>query len=103
MHGPFRIQSGNPNGVIEAIAPAICYTNQGGLWGKINSTRDSNGWAQIIPESQVVVDTELLFSPLVSRDGVPTHTPMIPNQQYTQRDSIPAGLIWNWWNGSWAH
>ncbi len=36
-------------------------------------------------------------------NGDPTGviTPACPVAAYVQQDSVPIGVIWSWWNGSW--
>ncbi len=46
----FNIDSGNPNGFVQAQKPAICYTDAGGLWVKTNDTFDNQGWTNLIAE-----------------------------------------------------
>lgn len=44
----FHIDSGSPNGYITAQAPAMCYTNDGAVWVKINDAHDNKGWVTFI-------------------------------------------------------
>lgn len=103
MHGVYRIDSGNPNGLVEALPPAICYTGRAGLWVKVNFQFDSLGWVSIVSDGVVPLDPHLMFDTVVSGNGVPSHVPQTANQLYTQKDSDPPGLVWDWWNSSWTH
>lgn len=42
---------GNPNGKIKAEAPAMCYTNEGGLWFKTNTGYNWDGWENFLAET----------------------------------------------------
>ncbi len=46
----FQIASGDPNGVVTATAPAICYTTAGGLWTKTGVGNNNTGWVCMIAE-----------------------------------------------------
>lgn len=47
----YKIDSGNPNGYIQAQSPAICYSKKGAVWIKTNDTYDSQGWVCVIAET----------------------------------------------------
>lgn len=103
MHGIHRIDSGNPNGVVEALAPAICYTSRLGIWVKINFQFDSLGWSCLVSDGSPGTDPHLLFDSVVSGNGAPSHIPEIDNQYYTQKDSVPPGQVFNWYDSAWIH
>jgi hypothetical protein len=46
----FVIDSGDPNGFIEADSQAFVYTRKGVLWTKTNLTFDSAGWVNVIAD-----------------------------------------------------
>lgn len=48
--GSVYFGTGDPNGVVTAVRPAVYYTAAGGLWFKTNATNDNTGWTEILAE-----------------------------------------------------
>lgn len=48
----FMIESGDPNGFILSVGPAMCYTKAGGLWAKYDACYSNTGWVCLIKDAQ---------------------------------------------------
>jgi len=90
--------NGSPEGAISAN-PGTAYIDllTGTLWLKATGVQ-TLGWKDM-GLSSTVVGAQQVFSGNGSPEGVVT--PTGDEAFYVQKDSVPAGLIWSWYDSAW--
>lgn len=97
--------AGSPEGIVPGV-PGQTFVNTDNLdlYLKISGVQNI-GWVLVGRKNIPVVSVQSSAQVAYAGPGSPVGVifPTVSSAFYTQTDSDPPGIVWNWFNNSWVH